>query len=136
MALALLAGCSMSLPQHALVAVSASHALKAFSKVVDKEMNDDFEAHGGESMPAASREKRADEWDRKLEILHGARDLVEDYGALVSQADKSGDSSVLAPIARRVVAAWVDVLTVADELAVPFPAVPARLLKFVEGSKR
>lgn len=133
-ALMLVSACALSPVQHATIAVSASQALAAFAPVVDKEMHDDFAAHGGDSMPGDERAQRAAEWDRKLEVLHGARDLVLQYGALAKQADDSGGTSVLAPIARRVVAAWVDVLTVADELGLTFPKPPDKLLKFVEGA--
>ncbi len=123
----------MSPAQHALIAVSTSSALKGVRDFAAAEAHDDYVAQGGESMTPEERAKFAAQWDPKLDAIETARDVLEEYVGLIKLADDQGDTSVLAPVARRFVRAWVDVQAVADEMGINLAGPPPRLLKFVEG---
>lgn len=136
MALLALSACSLSLPQHALIAVSANHAIKGIRDLTYAEMREDYDHHGGAGMSEHTRQELDAKWDGKILAIHTARDLAEEYAATITQADASGDKSVLVPVVRRLITHWVDVQAVADDLGVPFPQPPARLLKFLESNTR
>ncbi len=129
--ISLLSACSLGVRDHALIAVAASHVVAEVGGVLNEEMQADFEAAGGEQ----ASQDALDELDAQYDPLLAGYDIAESalarYETAIRKADATGDKSLLADPARKLLAAWAHLGAVADQLGVTLPEPPKALVEAV-----
>lgn len=127
--LAMLSACSMSLKQHALVAVAAGDAIDALGAHLQSEADSDYEAAGGD---AATPEAIA-----ALHAIYGplrekydrARETADAYHKRISEAHSRGDKHLAAVEARKLLDQWRSMQDLGTALGVDVFDPPAVLIK-------
>lgn len=126
-----LSACSFSPRDHALVAVSASAVIAQVGLTINAEMRDDLRAAGGESASDEAVAKLDEHWGPIIADYAIAEVALDKYEKAIRAADRSGDRTLLAEPARKLLGAWAQLGSIADRMGITLPAPPMALIKFV-----